>query len=214
MNEVLTFGRLKEGTPFEGIFPDRSVPLRSVLPIIPREVGSPPCYLVPGDALSEEQVEALAQLLPQWSPECQSIEQARAYIREDSLPLKVEWFEVVGTTDPKILALLDPNDRPISIDDDWDLGPRSDEEDWAIEEQLRRLELFAPPRWDEYDAYLQDGGSLEYEDWLEQEGSEEDKEDYRRGDWNQYDLYVQNGGTLDFDDWQHVNRRGGSPDEM
>ena len=94
-----SWGRLRPGTPFAHIFPDGRVPLKGPLPIIPREAGSPPCYLVPGRELSEVQIQALAEMLWQtWQPECESVEQAAEYIRSDALPLRQEWFDSIGTS--------------------------------------------------------------------------------------------------------------------
>jgi hypothetical protein len=93
-----SWGHLKEGTPFAHIFPDGRVPLKGPLPIVPREAGAPPCYLVPGHELSDDQIAALAAMLWEtWRPECESAEQAAAYIRADALPLRAEWFSSVGT---------------------------------------------------------------------------------------------------------------------
>jgi hypothetical protein len=93
-----SWGYLRPGTPFAHIFPDGRVPLKGPLPIIPREAGAPPCYLVPGRALTELQIAMLADLLwAVWQPECASPEQAADYIRSDALPLRQEWFSSVGT---------------------------------------------------------------------------------------------------------------------
>jgi len=94
-----SWGYLRRDTPFARVFPDGRVPLRAPLPITPREAGAPPCYLVPGRELTDEQVAMLAAMLWEtWQPECESVEQAAAYIRADALPLRAEWFETVGTT--------------------------------------------------------------------------------------------------------------------
>ena len=95
-----TWGYLKPNSPFTHIFPEGSVPLVSLFPIIPREEGCPPCYLVKGRALTDAQVEALAQLLAQRDPNTAGypLEELKAYIRQD-LPLKTEWFSGVGTSD-------------------------------------------------------------------------------------------------------------------
>lgn len=92
------WGHLHPGTPFAHVFPNGRVPLKAPLPIVPREEGAPLCYLVPGRLLSEAQIQALAAMLwEMWRPECESVEQAAAYIRDDALPLKQEWFSSVGT---------------------------------------------------------------------------------------------------------------------
>jgi len=93
-----SWGYLNPDTPFAHIFPDGRVPLRSPFPIVPREAGAPLCYLVPGRELTEAQITALAEMLwEMWRPECDSIDQAAAYIRDDALPLRQDWFMGVGT---------------------------------------------------------------------------------------------------------------------
>ena len=94
---------LKEKTPFNEIFPDHLVPICSIFSIIPREEGSPPCYIVDAQFLSDEQVDRLAQLLfEMWQPECESLAQAKEYIQQ-GLPLKVDWFSGAGTSSPAVL---------------------------------------------------------------------------------------------------------------
>lgn len=94
---------LREGTPFKEIFPTRRVPLKSPLPIVPREEGSPPCFIVDPAFLSADQIDSLAQMLFElWKPECKSFEQASDYIRQ-GLPLRTDWFNSVGSSSPAIL---------------------------------------------------------------------------------------------------------------
>lgn len=102
-----TWGILRPDTPFAGLFADRRVPLRSVVAIIPREEGAPACYLVEGKLLDEQQLAWMgAAIYEMWKPECASVADAIAYIRDDALPLRVDWFESVGTCDyTQILAL-------------------------------------------------------------------------------------------------------------
>jgi hypothetical protein len=101
-----TWGHLVATAPFLPIFPTGRVPLISIWPIIPREEGAPRCYLVNVAELSDDQVEQLAAMLWElWRPECESVEQAVAYIREQGLPLKVDWFSSVGTTRMGLLNL-------------------------------------------------------------------------------------------------------------
>lgn len=91
---------LREGTPFKEIFPTRRVPLKSAMPIVPREEGSPPCFVVDPAFLSTEQIDTLAQMLFElWRPECESIQQACEYIRQ-GLPLRIDWFTSVGSSSP------------------------------------------------------------------------------------------------------------------
>lgn len=101
-----TWGHLIDGSPFAAIFPDRLVPLRSIWPIIPREAGTPRCYLVAVEQLTEVQIQALAALLwQQWQPECMSVERAADYIRTEGLPLRTSWFTGVGTRRMGLLNL-------------------------------------------------------------------------------------------------------------
>lgn len=123
-----TWATLRPDTPFSSLFPDRQVPIRSVIPIVPREEGAPPCYMVEGNLLADEQLRALAGLLLEmWSPECESIDQAIAYIR-DGLPLRCEWFNSVTTTNIGMMLsmaelgyeLRQADDEPDDDDDDFD----------------------------------------------------------------------------------------------
>jgi len=45
------------------------------------------------------------------------------------------------------------------------------EQDWSLPEKHSRLNITAPPDWNEYDAYLLDGGHLEYEEWKAQKAA-------------------------------------------
>lgn len=125
-NTITTWANLKTDTPFDQFFPDGKVPLLTVVPIRPRDENSPPCYLVDGSKLTAEQIDGLAEmLLPMWSPECASKEQAVAYIR-DGLPLKCEWFRGVVSTDPKVfMALMDDFTDHRRDEDDYE-----DEDEW------------------------------------------------------------------------------------
>ncbi len=101
-----TWGYLIDTAPFLPVFPNGRVPLISIWPIIPREEGAPRCYLVNVAELSDDQVAHLAaMLLEMWRPECESVEQAAAYIREEGLPLRVSWFSTIGTTRMGLLDL-------------------------------------------------------------------------------------------------------------
>lgn len=89
----------KPESEFYSIFGDQPVPIRSIVPIIPREEGSPPCYIVLVDKLEVSQAENLAQkLFEKWQLECTSIEQARQYIL-DGLPLKTSHFNGCSSDD-------------------------------------------------------------------------------------------------------------------
>lgn len=97
MSKLWALGHLNADTPFSSIFPDGSVPLKSILPIQPRDETAPACYVVDAEELTAGQVEALAaQIFQTWQPECTSVEQAIAYIHE-GLPIRCDWFHGVAT---------------------------------------------------------------------------------------------------------------------
>ena len=107
-----TWAELKPDTPFNQIFPDSKVPIKSIVPIIPDSEGSPPCYVIDAAFLSEDQIKELALGLYQtWRPKCTSVAMAIDYIRR-GLPLSCEHFSGVATTNPAVLAML--------LDDDFD----------------------------------------------------------------------------------------------
>lgn len=127
------WGYLKENTPFNEIFPDRSVPLRSIFPMIPREQGSPLCYIINADFLTQEQISSLAQqLFELWRPECQSLEQAKDYIRH-GLPIKTNWFNGAGTSSPAVLFGL-MHEEGFGRDKDEPEEDCEDDEDWEDDE--------------------------------------------------------------------------------
>ena len=103
LTQCQSWASLKEETPFNEIFPTRQVPIISIFPIIPREVGSPSCYVVDAEFLTSDQIEQLAQrLFEMWRPECASFEQAKEYIAR-GLPLKTDWFNGASSSSPAIL---------------------------------------------------------------------------------------------------------------
>lgn len=122
MPDFKTWANLKPETPFSQLFPDGRVPIRSILPIIPREEGAPRCYLVPGSQLTDEQIRGLAELIwRQWQPECETLEQAIAYIREDALPLRTDWFVGISSVDQgMMLGLAEFGEELADSDDDWE----------------------------------------------------------------------------------------------
>lgn len=123
-----TWAKLKPDTPFNSLFPDGEIPIVSILPITPREVGAPLCYLIPGSQLTDQQIEGLARLLhTQWSQEA-TIEQLEDYIRSDALPLKTDWFSGVWTTDIGVVLSMaelgeeirSSSEENTDLDDYWD----------------------------------------------------------------------------------------------
>jgi hypothetical protein len=81
------------------IFGDRSVPILSIVPFVPRESGMPLCYMVLGEQLPDEIVNQLAQKIYEtWQGECESLEMAREYVLQ-GIPLKTSHFHGAGTDD-------------------------------------------------------------------------------------------------------------------
>lgn len=116
--DLKTYATLRPETPFNHLFPGDKVPIQSIIPMRPRDETSPLCYLVDAKFLTDEQIEALAQLLyPMWQGEIESIEQAKAYIRE-GLPLNCNHFGGVSTSDPKLMSALVAEDFVDEYDDD------------------------------------------------------------------------------------------------
>lgn len=48
---------------------------------------------------------------------------------------------------------------------DFKLIEDSPQPDWSLPEKLERLNITAPANWNDYNTYLLEGGTLEYEDW-------------------------------------------------
>lgn len=72
------------------VFGNRPIKVDSLIPAIPREEGAPPCYWVLVADLSDTEMLQMSLLLyEQWKPECKSIAEAEAYIRQKNLPLAV-----------------------------------------------------------------------------------------------------------------------------
>lgn len=126
MTEPKTIGHLNSDTPFNHIFGNQ-VPIRSIIPIRPRDENAPLCYVVDAKHLSTEQIGQLAQMLYEmWQPECKSIAEAIAYI-QDGLPLNCEYFSSVSCSDPGFFFTLIDNGDPLL---------REDKEDWREENNL------------------------------------------------------------------------------
>lgn len=97
-----TWANLKPETPFSEIFHDRRVPIKSIVPILAGSETGPACYLVDPVHLADDQTAALAAMLVEQNPDCKTLEQAIAYIRE-GLPVRTSWFEGISSTDPRVL---------------------------------------------------------------------------------------------------------------
>jgi hypothetical protein len=124
-----TEASLKEGTPYNLIFPEKSIPVISILPTL---IGEQECYIVNSKQLMPEQIQALAKLLLNNGQGVPSIEAAIAYIHE-GLPMKIDWFNSVSTNNPGIFfSMMDERkDKPNDFEDydDWDY----DDEDYDYE---------------------------------------------------------------------------------
>lgn len=103
MNQPLGWwGTLTEDSKFREIWENGEVPLRHPFPFVPT-ADAPLCYLVDENRCTLEQVDALAeQIFVQWD-ECDSINEALAYIRHPGLPLATDHFTSIGTADSKML---------------------------------------------------------------------------------------------------------------
>lgn len=72
------------------VFGDRPVKIESLVPAVPREEGAPPCYWALANDFSDSELLQLSIVLyEQWKPECRSIAEAEAYIKEKNLPLAI-----------------------------------------------------------------------------------------------------------------------------
>lgn len=138
MSEFKTWATLKPETPINHLFFDGRVPILSPLPIIPREEGAPPCYLVPGELLTNEQIKGLAELVwQQWRPECEAI----AYIRKDGLLLRTDCFTGFTSIDQGMmmsLAEFGEEMKRTYEDEEYD-NEENEDEDWDddLEEEDR-----------------------------------------------------------------------------
>ena len=91
------------------VWPDGMVPISSPQAFIPREHGMPPCYEMDASRCSQSQLEILAaNLYEKWKPECESVDQALAFIKGPGLPLQCTYFTGVMTSD--LAALLELED--------------------------------------------------------------------------------------------------------
>ncbi len=88
-----------ENSEFFSIFGSQAVPIKSIVPIIPREHGAPPCYVVLVEQLPLTIANQLAEMIyEEWQPECESLQMAKEYILQ-GLPLRITHFSGVGTDD-------------------------------------------------------------------------------------------------------------------
>jgi len=102
------YAHLKPESHLNRFIPDGYVPLVHMMAIRPRDHTAPPCYLVAGFELEPAVVDQLAQYLyEKWRPECESIDQARAYICDPAgVPIQVNYFSSFSFTAPHTYLLM------------------------------------------------------------------------------------------------------------
>ncbi len=96
-NQAPTYANLKDDTPFNQIFPDKKVPIISLIPTVPNE-NAPPCYVINHQFLAKKQITELASLLHEHREDCTSLEMAIQAV-ERGLPIQHIWFSGGTTTD-------------------------------------------------------------------------------------------------------------------
>lgn len=92
-----TYGILKEDTPFNRLFPDKKVPIISLIPVPPTP-ESPPCYVVDSQYLTKKQIKELAMMLYEDQKDCTSFKMAIEFVKK-GLSLNYTWFSGVETSD-------------------------------------------------------------------------------------------------------------------
>jgi hypothetical protein len=133
-----TEARLKPETPFTSLFPEGSMPVRSIVPI---KTDQGTFYIVNAKQLMPEQIQGLGELLlknGQGVPRIfrggsfprehsLSMEEAIAYIHE-GLPVRTDWFDGAGTNNSRIFfSMMDSFDD--EEDEDKYFWYGADEED-------------------------------------------------------------------------------------
>jgi len=121
--DIKNYANLKADTPFNHLFPDGKVPIAHPLPIKPNN-DAPVCWQIDGRQLTELQLQELAEMMALKIPEM-SIEEIKAEILSNGLPMNQKHFTGVIVSDPKMIAALviDSNydyESDIDDDDDWD----------------------------------------------------------------------------------------------
>jgi hypothetical protein len=126
MSEKVIIGHLAPGNPLFEIFPDGTVPLLHLFPVL-FESFTEPCYLVDGSGLSDLQVTQVCQWIINGFPELvETYEEFKAYIRKD-FPILCSHFRGVEMDEPG-LRLFCMDDR-FDADDNRDLDGYDCEED-------------------------------------------------------------------------------------
>lgn len=123
MLDIQNYANLKPETPFNRLFPDGRVPVSHPLPIKPTD-EAPVCWQIDGKQLTEGQLQGLAEMMSEKIPEM-SLEDIKAEILSNGLPMNQAYFTGVSITDPKTIAALviDADydyEQDIDEDDDWD----------------------------------------------------------------------------------------------
>lgn len=94
------WGTIDEESELYNLFQSSRIPIRSIVPFIPRESGMPLCYMVLTNELSKEAIEQLSRkIFEAWKPECKNLQEARDYLLENGLPVKTTHFSSVATDD-------------------------------------------------------------------------------------------------------------------
>ncbi|MEH2135407.1 hypothetical protein [Nostoc sp.] len=94
------WGIIETESVFYEIFKNTRIPIRSIVPFVPREEGMPLCYMVLTKDLPNDAIEKLSRKIYEvWKPECKNLQQARDYLLANGLPLKTSHFSGVGSDD-------------------------------------------------------------------------------------------------------------------
>lgn len=124
MSIYRTEARLKPETPFSDLFPEGSIPVRSILSTT-TDQGE--FYIVNDKQLIPNQLKGLAQMLLNNGQGVPTLEDAIAYIQGEGLPIRTSCFSGVGTNNPGLFfSLMDgPEEycdcpQPDDFDDDDD----------------------------------------------------------------------------------------------
>lgn len=98
------YANLRPDTPFNHLFPDNKVPIAHPLPVKPSE-EAPVCWQIDGRQLTEAQLQGLAELVLEKTL-TMSIDEIKAKILSDGLPMNQEYFTGVTITDQKTIAVI------------------------------------------------------------------------------------------------------------
>ncbi|MBN3946745.1 MAG: hypothetical protein HWQ38_09710 [Nostoc sp. NMS7] len=94
------WGIIDESSEFYEIFKTNRIPIRSIVPFVPRESGMPLCYMVLMEEMPSQVIERLSRKIYEaWKSECKNLQVARDYLIKSGLPLKTSHFSSVGSDD-------------------------------------------------------------------------------------------------------------------